>query len=361
MRKWNVLKALLSKELQHNRGYFLVALVLLIYVPVLKSLFYLLQGGKMVFAWGEQLSYMLYFYQLPVGPPPIPHNDLHYPGIIAAILLGALLLGEERKGSLSYLVTTPVSRRDIVLSKFLVGSITLLLAMGINTVFLISLSGSLGLNVDLMIFLRWGLIMGLGLVCIFTLSLFTSTFTSAVLPAAGLSFLLIYLPGALIAMLENIAARYFHASQSFSIKTLYLGEYLTITDYLTGDHWSIIHDIDHFADWRMYSYSSVSGPSPQLYMETIPLLLAILLLLGFAVIVLQRISLDEQGALFASPGTRRLFIGLGGLLFAYILAFPLCSTLILFLIWTIGIIIAFYGLGEYLPRRLRKARTKPSP
>lgn len=357
MNRWRVQRALLDKELHHNRGYFLVALVLLIYVPVLKSLYYLLQGGRMLHKWGEQLTYMLNFYQLPMGPPPLPQNSLHVIWLAAPILLGALLLGEERKGSLRYLVTTPVSRRSILLSKFLFGSTDLLLAMVINTVFLLSMSGALGLGVDATIILRWGLIMSLGLTALFTLALFTSTFTASVLPAAGLSFLLIYLPQALIAMLENMAARYFNASQSFSIKMLYLGDYLTITDYLTGEHWSIIQAVDHFPNWRMYATSGMLGSAPRLGMETIPLLLAITCLLGLAMAVFNRISLEEQGILFANTRTRLIFISLGGLLIAYLLAFPLCSTLLLYL-FCMFVIIAFYLLLDYLSRRLKRSRTK---
>lgn len=192
--------------------------------------------------------------------------------------------------------------------------------------------------------------MSLGLIALFTLSLFTSTFTASVLPAAGLSFLLIYLPQTLIAMLENMAARYFNASQSFSIKMLYLGNYLTITDYLTGEHWSIIQTVDHFPSWRMYATSGMLGPAPRLGMETIPLLLAIICLLALAIIVFNRISLEEQGLIFAGSRTRLVFISLGGLLIAYLLVFPLCRTLLMFLLCTFAII-AFYLFLEFLHRK----------
>ncbi len=271
MRKWNVLKALLGKELQHNRGYFLVALVLLIYVPVLKSLYYLLQGTKPAHEWGIQLSYIINFNQLAMGPPPpVLDNTMYILVVTVSLLLGAILLGEERKGSLSYMVTTPASRCSILLSKFLLGSTTLLLAMGINTIFLLSLSGSLGIDAYSLLIPRWGLIMSLGLVSMFTLALFTSTFTAAVLPATSLSFLLMYLPRTLVVMAEQITARYFQVPESFSIKAQYLGRYLTITDYLTGEHWNIIEHVTHDSDWRMYGVMGTSGPSPQLNSETYP-------------------------------------------------------------------------------------------
>ena len=159
-------------------------------------------------------------------------------------------------------------------------------------------------------------------------------------------------------MVEQIAARYLQAPESFSIKAEYLGKYLTITDYLTGEHWNIIQHVTHGPGWRMYGVSGMSGPSPQLGMETLPLLLAIIFLLELAIIVFNQISLEEQGTFFANPRTRQGFIALSGLLASYIFAFPFCSTISIYLIWTCGIMIAFYGVLEYLPRRLRFAASK---
>ncbi|MEN6327250.1 MAG: hypothetical protein ABFD18_13750, partial [Syntrophomonas sp.] len=60
--------ALLSKELRHNRGYFLVTGILLTYVPVMKSLFYQLQGGEKARIWAKQLEYILGFHQMIIRP-----------------------------------------------------------------------------------------------------------------------------------------------------------------------------------------------------------------------------------------------------------------------------------------------------
>jgi hypothetical protein len=78
----------------------------------------------MLHQWGEQLTYMLNFYQLPMGPPPLSQSSLHVIWLAAPILLGALLLGEERKGSLSYLVTTPVSPMTLYLVNFWSAALT---------------------------------------------------------------------------------------------------------------------------------------------------------------------------------------------------------------------------------------------
>jgi len=354
MSRWRVPHALLAKEWQKNRGYFGVTVVLVIYGPVLQSLYYLLQGKDAAWGWGQQLAYMLGFQHRVMGPSPFSSNTLYLLGVAVAVLLGALLLGEERKGSLTYLVTTPVSRRDIVLTKFLFGTGTLLAAMGITLLFLSAMSGSLGLDLSPMTFVRWGLLMSLTLIGLFTLTLFTATFTSGPMPAAGLSFILIYLPGMLAAMVDSTAARYFHVPESFSIKAHYVANYLTITDYLTGEHWFVVQHVDHFPNWIMTGVSGSSGPAPSLGLESGMLLLITVILLGFAILVFEYISLDEQGAFFASNRTRRVFVILVGLLAGYIFIFPYCTTLPIFLGWLFVMIIAVFWLFEWLPKKIKR-------
>ncbi|MGE5458847.1 MAG: ABC transporter permease [Methanobacterium sp.] len=354
MSKWRMLKALLGKELQHNRGYLLVTVILLCYVPVLKSLYALAQGVDAAHKWGMQLSFMLSFHQLLMKTPPVSDNTMYILAVMVSLLLGAILLGEERKDSLHYLLTTPANRSAIILSKFLFGSMTLLLAMAINTIFLLSLSGALGLETGSTAILRWGLMMDLGMTAMFTLALLASTLTASVLPAASLGFLLIYLPRTVVVMAEQIAARYFQAPEAFSIKAQYTASYLTITNYLTGAHWQNIVSVSHDPNWRMYGVGMCSGPTPQLSLETLPLLLGILVLLGITIMVFQRTSLDEQGALFASPGIRCFFMGLCGLLSAYIFFFPASSTRSLFLLCAIGMSLVFYGLAKYLPQQIHR-------
>ncbi|MEQ8201026.1 MAG: ABC transporter permease [Syntrophomonadaceae bacterium] len=355
MSRWRVVHALLAKEWQKNRGYFLVTAVLVIYGPVLQSLYYLLQGQDAARGWGQQLAYMLSFQYMVMGPSPFSSNTLYLLGVAAAILLGALLLGEERKGSLTYLLTTPVGRREIVLTKFLFGTGALLLAMAINLLFLSAISGSLGLDLGPMTLIRWGLLMSLSLVGLFTLSFFASTFTSGPLPAAGLSFILIYLPAMLAAMVENIAARYYHVSETFSINAQYVQRYLTIPAYLTGEHWFTIQHVDHHFDWRMTGVSMVSSAQPpNLGLESGILLLFIAAVVGFAVIVFEHLSLEEQGTFFASHRSRQIFLVLGGLLIGYLTIFPSCTTLPTLLAGLGVIIISTLGLFEWLPHRLRR-------
>jgi ABC-type transport system involved in multi-copper enzyme maturation permease subunit len=298
------LGALLYKELRHSRGYFLITAILLTYVPVMKSLYYWLRGGKDAQTWSGQLSFIIQFNQLGSlsGPPPDQNNLFYILGIAAALLLGAILLGEERKNSLTYLLTTPASRVAVIFSKFLAGAATIMGSMAVNTLFIAAVSGPLGMEITTNELLRWGLINTLGLLALFTLGLLGSVLAASVLPAATVGFLLVYLPGMLIAMLENIAARYFLAPEMVSIKAQYLSRYLTVIDYLSGEHWFVIQGVDHHSGWRMYGVSGVSGPAPDLLLESLLLLLGISILLGIAILVFERLQWrNRAGSLPAPP------------------------------------------------------------
>lgn len=344
---------LLTKEFRHNRGYFLVAGILLCYVPVIKSVLYLMQGGIKAKICAKQLEYIIGFHQMIITPEltVVTHDTMITLGMAASILLGAILLGEERKGSLSYLVTTPVSRWGIVVSKFLAGTSVLVTVMAINIIFLGIIAKPIGLDMDWSEILRWGQVTTLYLITLFVLALFASILTASVLSGAVLSYFLIYLPRMLVAMVENIAARYFQASQYFSIKAQYIASYLTVTDYVNGQHWITIHSVDHDYSWRWYGVGSGSGTMPNLLMEIVLLLLGIMILLLFAILIFQRLSLEKQGRFFAGPFIRKVLIGMIGLLAGYLFIFPVCRTLPMFLAGLLMMIAAFYVVFELLPNR----------
>lgn len=348
MKSMGVMKALLEKELRHNRGYLLAAGVLSLYVPVFKSLLILLRSPEAALQWGRQLDNMIQFYQ--AHAPGFSAENLHLAGVAAAILLGALLLGEERRGGLYFLVTTPVSRPDIIVSKFLVGWGTIMILAGINYLFLTLCADPLGLTSSQPQITRWALISGLAYAAIFSLVLFTSAFTSGVLAAAGLGWVLMYVPGMLLALAENVAARYFLASQEFSIQMINLSRYLTLPDYLNGEHWMWISQVHHTDSWRYYTVSYGSGLVPGQGTEILLLVLGSLVFLILAVATFARVSLDETGTVFASPRARKIAILVSGLIVANILVFPPCTTLGGFMLGWLVLTMMLLGAVEWRPR-----------
>ncbi len=306
---------LLWKEWRQNRGYFLLAGLLLTYVPVLKSLYFLVAGSTVISKWGYHLDNMIHFQQ---GMGNMGYSSFMetWGMMLVAILLGALMLGAERKDSLSYLVSTPVSRRQIILVKFLTGSAVILLAMMINCSFLWGMDLFWGVPFTGGDVLNWGVLASLVLLGLYTLSLMTSTFTANVLAAGGLSFILIFLPRAVVSLITVTVGRYFSASQLFLIKSHYLGSYLTLTDYLTRSGRDRIMSIQ---DTGPIIAIASSGSLPlDIGKESLFLVIGILFLLFLAIIIFEQVSLEPGGKIFASRSARRcceitvtVFVGWG--------------------------------------------------
>ena len=288
-------RGLLWKEWRQNRWYFLLTGLLLAYVPVLKSLYFLSLGSKPVSEWGH-LNYIAGFAQ-GRGTAMEPWS------MVAVILLGALMLGEERKGSLNYLVSTPASRGQIILAKFLVGSGVILLVMMVNSVFLLGMDNLFPVSYTRMDVLHWAVLTSLVFLGLYTLTLMASTFTSNVLAAGGLGFGLIFLPQTVIHLITVTAGKYFSASQSFLIKAHYLGSYLTLPDYLTRLGREAINTSDVHGSWL--GLTSTGSIHPDIWTEGLYLFLMILVLLLVAIVIFERSSLEPGGTIFASRRARR--------------------------------------------------------
>lgn len=345
-------KALLWKEWRQNRGYFLLAGLLLTYVPVLKSLYFLVSGSAAVSEWGNHLNHMMHFQQGMANPAGYS-AVMETWGMVVVILLGALMLGEERKGSLNYLASTPVSRRQIILAKFLAGSGVILLAMMVNSGFLMGMDFLLELPYTGLDVLNWAVLTSFVFLGMYTLTLMTSTFTANVLAAGGLSFGLMFLPRVVVSLIAISAYRYFSASQSFLIKAHYLGSYLTLTDYLTRfGRDGIITSIEVHGSFT--AVASSGSVALNIGNEGLFLIFGILFLLFLAVVIFERDSLEPGGTIFASRSARRCCEIVVTLLLGWGLALSWATSLGEFCLYVAGFSLVvlvllelFYRAGRY--------------
>lgn len=115
---------LLWKEWKENRLIFLLALVIMTWDTIWSPLLEMLTKGDVIFRlsnWGHDLNCLVYY--------SIYHSYdimfLDY-GMWVCLLLGVYILSRERRGSLEYLVTTPVTRQEIITAKFLTGMTAIL-------------------------------------------------------------------------------------------------------------------------------------------------------------------------------------------------------------------------------------------
>ncbi len=123
-------KGLLWKEWQQNRMYFLAAFLIMSYDPLIKPLGYGIKDLLGADAGRYTLAHALgningLFYAS-------YHNTFEQMGMYIVILLGVIILVQERPGSLNYLVSTPVSRTEIITAKFLTGSAAITVIIVVN-------------------------------------------------------------------------------------------------------------------------------------------------------------------------------------------------------------------------------------
>jgi len=327
------MKGLLDKEWRHNRGYMLVTFILIIYAPVIKTLLVIMQGDNSLSQWGQELNYALHFGIGLIHP-------MHYTGVLewlpftGSVLLGIIMLGTEQQSGLKYLVSTPVSRRQIILSKFIPGAATILIAMLINALFLIGLKTIHPMPFEIRDVLNWTMLAGVVCLAYYTLGLMAAAFSVGVLSAGIFVFLLNILPGLLTNMIGNIAARYFAASQALLLRIHTVGSYFNLSDYISRNG----RNIDHIHYSNLITVTGVSSDSiksPDYLMESGMLLIAVLLFLLLAVIIFERISLSAGGSMFMSSGARKAGLVIGATYLAYILVFPRAESLLMFSIYLV--------------------------
>ena len=329
------MKGLLDKEWRHNRGYLLVTLLLIVFVPVIRTIWVLLQGDAALWQWGQELNYALHFgTDINLLRTSAYSELLAWLPYMGSLLLGIIILGEEQRGSLRFLVGTPVSRRQIILAKFLAGAATILIAILINCLFLISLNWLQPMPFSCLEVLNWGFLAGTVCLGYFAMALMVSTFINGFLATGIIVYLFgIMLPGMFAAMIGGIAARYFAASQAVSIRIYTIGSYLNLNDYITRSGRNV-SQVDYPGPF-VTSSTSYGRIEPDYLLESGLILVGVLGLLVLAVIIFERVSLSAGGPMFSSRWPRQAALGIGAIFIAYILVFPRAETLLAFTIYMV--------------------------
>ncbi len=230
-------KGLLWKEWRQNKGYLLAAFILLAYFPLFKPLGIIFFKGLI---------------SLPVRQMSVTYNELYRWSndmqmimantssnsfipvtIVGLVLLGAIVLGEERKGSIDYLVTTPVSRAEIIINKYLLGLGAVVVAVLLNTWFLLLLKWGFFSSIAYQYeeVLWWAMVIGALYIAIYSLAFMVSTFSGNVLAAGVFTGFLMLLPTLIQTILMDIVSLTGPAYKTAGM-TEKIFSYLYITSYL---------------------------------------------------------------------------------------------------------------------------------
>jgi ABC-type transport system involved in multi-copper enzyme maturation permease subunit len=280
---WPVNRGLLWKEWRINRLYFLIAFLLMSYDLIIKTVGYGLKGilvadtaANGAAAWfGNTASNMLAVSY---------HNSLEQTGIYVSLLLGVIILMQERSGSLNYLVTTPVTRQEIIIAKFVAGSTFLLGLMFINAAFMAVASLLFGVSISAILIIKWAVLTTAAFIALFSLGLLVATFTGHYLSGVVLAFLVAGFPQILSAMLVNDnTQKIFGLSPDWAEKIEGFISLFVLSDYIT----------------RNQDAGTILQRFPPNYLtETLFLILITALLLLAAVRIFSRNPLENQGQMF---------------------------------------------------------------
>ena len=206
-------RGLLWKELRENARLFGLAFVLISWQNLFYPVFnWLLMGGETFDKWSSTLLAIM-------NPNALDTSFMVQIGIMISIAIGVLILSHERSGSLEYLVSTPVNRKEIIISKFMSGSLALACIMFINAavVVLVLTLRPVALVSKAMV-IGWSFSIAIAWICIFTLSLLASTLCRNYAVAGLATLFMVTLPGMITQFACQIATHYFDASEKAALR-----------------------------------------------------------------------------------------------------------------------------------------------
>jgi ABC-type transport system involved in multi-copper enzyme maturation permease subunit len=326
------MKGLLWKEWTQNRWYFLLAFLALGLQPSWGALNYgINQQGNIAIAWAFGIKQILV----------AGSSAMETTAMVVAVFLAALMLTGERGNGLNYLVTTPVSRREIIISKFIGGSLALIIIM-----FLISLSFIVaikwypaGYKVSEVI--NWSVITTLALLCLFSLGLWVASFTQGIVIVTLITAVIMALPWIFISMATQVYGQYYLLSASLELKLRYLQTYFFIPNYISREGYFIASS---------HGGLITGGANAPFY----PLEITVLVLIsGFclwgAIKMLERNPLESPGEILLWGSFRQIGMILIALLNAILWAAKIASTpgwyvVYFFALW-LGIYFLLYAVS----------------
>lgn len=247
---------------------------------------------------------------------------MEFIGIIAVVFLAAIMVAGERGKGLNFLVTAPVSRRQILLAKWLTGNLTILITMVLLFIYMVILHALYPADLAMNELTSWAGRTTALLLCLFSLAIFSACLCTGVLYSAMMTAFFLMLP-----FLSNIIL-------------IPVNKYALLSS----------HQVKQIFEWLGYFNIIVfvwNGENVYPLLLTIPLLLiASLLFLILAIRAFENNPLERSGEVLLSGNFKKMGRWLMVYLFAPPFAAELADTMGWFILYTVLIAIGIYlGLG----------------
>lgn len=210
-------RGLLWKELHENARLFILAFILISWQNLLYPIVNWLVRGETFAMWLSSLLAIM-------APNTDESSFMVQIGMIVAVALGVLILSYERSGSLEYLVSTPVKRKEIIISKFISGSLALAGIMFINAAAVVlALAIGPGASISKIMVVEWYFSITVAWLFLFTLGLIASVLCSNFIAAGLTTLFMVTLPGIITQFACQIATHFFDASGKLALKIYNMG------------------------------------------------------------------------------------------------------------------------------------------
>lgn len=326
----SAMKGLLWKEWRQYNKIFLLALIIIGLDPVLVPITYwVYRTSSRADAWSHGIKNIL----------ATGSSTTEAIAIITVIVLAALMLAGERGSGLNYLVSTPVSRRQIITAKYIVGSLAVLAIMLLISLFLIVAGKVLPAQYIAQEVIQWAVLTTAALLCIFSLALLMASFSGGIVSSIIFAHIIVGLPWMLVSLTLYVFRQFYTVSAALELKARYIITYLFIPDYISRDGRYI---------WSGNGSQFIDRVIPDYPLEITLLLLAALLFFWLAIKIFEKNPLERQGELLLFGNFKQIgaiFISfVSALGWAGDVASSLTSFLAYFPVMWLGIYLALVAL-----------------
>lgn len=321
-----VMRALLWKEWRQYGWSFLLAFIVISLEPVLVPISYwIYRVGDRADAWSYGIKAIL----------ATGSSTTETTSMIVAVLLASVMLAGERGSGLNYLVSTPVSRRQIIEAKFISGSLALIAIMSVIILFLLIAGHLLPAQYSTQEVILWAVLTTAALLCLFSLALLVASFSRGILSSALFTAIIMALPWMLVSYTMYVMRQFYQVSATVELKARYIATYLFIPDYISRDGRYI---------WNSNSNLVIDRVTPDYPLEVAFMLLAALLFLGLTIKIFEKNPLEREGELLLFGNFKQIglmfFSFVGAMGWAGEVGTSLLSFLAYFLIMWLGIYLA---------------------
>lgn len=318
------IKGLLWKEWRQYRWYFLLAFLAISLESICVLIInWIYRPGDSADAWSVGIKNIL----------ASGFSTTETIAMVATVLLAALMLAGEREGSLYYLVTAPVSRKDIIISKFICGWLAIITIMSIISLFFIAVQVLRPAQYSIAEVMDWWLITTVALLALFSLALLVASFTRGVLPSALITAVITGLPAMLITIFRQVYSQFYTFSIQFENNLRLLETYIFIPHYISREGRSI-----------STSGMIINRLKPDYPLEITLLLLISALCLWGAIKSFEKNPLERRGEILLFGNFKHIAILFVSMLYAMLWAGEVAPNAVLYLIYFPAMWVVIYLL-----------------